>query len=88
MEHFAVSPIASLSLWTDGLAKCRRNENGAPPFGTLREVLINGEGDSEEETRAEQVVSADASKLHCLPKDWQRKHGDPRSQAAFAEKHA
>jgi hypothetical protein len=51
-------------------------------------VLSNGEDDSEEETRAEQGLSTDASKLHCFPKDWQRKHGDPRSQAAFAEKHA
>jgi hypothetical protein len=52
-------------------------------------VLVNGEGDSEGEIRAEQGVSAaDASKLHCFPKDWQRKHGDLRSQAAFAEKHA
>lgn len=53
-----------------------------------------GETDSEGELRPEQGLSKEAapgcplSKRHCVPNDWQREHGNLRSQDAFAEKHA
>jgi hypothetical protein len=44
-EHFAVSPIASLSFWKDGLAKCWRKENDPLPVGVTRDVGIEGESE-------------------------------------------
>lgn len=87
-EHFAVSPIASLSFWKDGLAKCWRKENDPLSVGVTRDVDIEGES----EPTAEQLESREGvswvTKVHCRPRERQREHGRFLSQDALAKKHS
>jgi hypothetical protein len=85
--------MASLSFLTEGLAKCRRKENGMSSFGKLLIEPKDGEGDKDEGTTAtersdptEGVLGV--SKVHDRPMETHREHGAFLSQAALAEKQA
>lgn len=81
-EHFAVSPIASLSFCAEGLAKCWRKENGSLSLKLAR-VEIEGESETTEQLGIGEGISWD-TKVHFFPREWQREHGEFLSQDALA----
>ena len=87
-EHFAVSPIASLSLWKEGLAKCWRKENDPLSLEVAREVVIEGESEVTAEQLGPREDTSSVTKVHCRPRERQREHGEFRSHDTLAKKHS